>query len=569
MNKKTKNLTWKIHPTSNDAVSVRVSYSPADDDTIAMAAYAVGRRDGVRLTEYGGTFKKVAKSDQEIEVVEKILISKIMRKINQKGNKQIGRQPEVGIFTVALQDFTEAEQLSLLCSPDWSRSTFKNYLTYARKNIFPLLDKFGMDITHEEMASIVGEMIQKAVKNKRGYGSEAYSKQGTVQNHIIAFNFIYKKLSALSPRDLPDIRLPESLGGKMPQREQIKSIPEVVRVKFCELLIKNIHLEHTLGAVLMMTGMLRTSEACALYFKDIKIDPSGNFASYFVNKQIQNGEIVPFLKSKNAYRRIILPQFAVSCIQKRREHLLGLGFIDGEIDEMLVVSRENNHKKAINPGGLSHFVRKLLIKSGFTRRNWADAEKTMEEEPDVMEDGSQIKDLSAYVLRRMGCTLLVNGCGLNSALVDLLMGHKLPHHEKNRWSLYMRQPENFRIIAQKLERVIYHPDYSNNPKFRPVTLASDQPVASMVDHQEFVLIVDEGGFSGRLQIDARELGESIFIRVPKNSLQNIEASLGQRPERAVLPVIGVVREEETYRSWVKQVGEIDFELNSESGDWDA
>lgn len=548
-------------PESKICVEVRVR-RPNDKD-ILVVGYAISKKTNQKMSKQPDASMQIT-SVLELESAEKLVASRIRQKYDAVTKSILGavESDEQSFFSGYFGALSPEEWLDI-CSPSWEAATTrKNNISYIVNQILPILDKYGPDVTAEELKSIPGRLAEIASKNPISRGDSEYSLRTSVRQNVQNFNNLYRRAQHSSGGRLPDIVIPEVEGEKLPQREQIKSIPGEVRVKFSQLLWRLSHHGLSLGAVLMLTGMLRTGEACAPKFGDFDIKENGQYMLYCVEKQVADGKIVPALKTKNAYRRAIFPHFTVVCVEKRKQYLREKGYSDAEIGEMYVVSKAYDPTQLEDPKQLSKFVRKLLIKAGFTQKDLDLAEETMRNDPDIMEDGTAIEDLCAYVLRRAGCTLLVNACGLPRALVDLLMGHELSREEKTKWKLYVQKPENYGVIAEMLERVIFVPDHSYHPKFRPVALNENAKYkSSSVDQQGFVIKnTSEQHRTGVLKISGREPGQPIILRVRKNRVQInhvISENFLERHTEA-FAVVGKVLEREVYEKYVKSADSIDL-----------
>ena len=105
----------------------------------------------------------------------------------------------------------------------------------------------------------------------------------------------------------------------------------------------------------------------------------------------------------------------------------------------------------------------------------------MQVEPDMDDGGNALTDVTAYLLRRSGCTYLCNCASvplpdgrsvMPHGLVDALMGHRL-RNEDAWWADWIKREDNWPVIAQVLEGIILDPDHSAHPAF-----ASALPIVS-------------------------------------------------------------------------------------------
>ena len=100
-------------------------------------------------------------------------------------------------------------------------------------------------------------------------------------------------------------------------------------------------------------------------------------------------------------------------------------------------------------------------------------ELVVQAEPDMDDGGNALTDVTAYLLRRSGCTYLCNCTAvplpdgrsvMPHGLVDALMGHRL-RSEDAWWADWIKREDNWAVIAQVLEGIILDPDHSAHPAF--------------------------------------------------------------------------------------------------------
>ena len=399
----------RLHPTAINNISVRVNYTYYDDGSIRLSGYLVNAKDGVRLDcDIHGTTK--AKSPSHLKDKEKYLIGRLITQYQNvtkaKPSVALSEKP----FSQAFDSLSEEQKLSL-CPSSWTSShTRKQGLAYFSNTMLSLLDQYGLGIDAKELSTIIEEMKKRAAKNGNSKGNPYITDQKITQ-HLKDFNTLYGRLRVLCPDyALPEIEFLVPSGIKKYQAEQCKALPFPVIIRFAAELMSSIRNGLTMGGVIMLTSMVRTSEACAPRFKDILL--YDNFAVYGVLWQSDGAVVIPDLKSNAAYRIIVLPKFALDAIKARKAHLKELGFTDNEIETMPVVSLPDDPTNPAPPNKLSAYIREQLSKIYCTNEYWNAVESTMLIEKDMEYDGKTAStDASAYVLRRNGCRLVTTaGC---------------------------------------------------------------------------------------------------------------------------------------------------------------
>lgn len=146
----------------------------------------------------------------------------------------------------------------------------------------------------------------------------------------------------------------------------------------------------------------------------------------------------------------------------------------------------------------------------------------MQVEPDMDDGGNALTDVTAYLLRRSGCTYLCNCASvplpdgrsvMPHGLVDALMGHRL-RNEDAWWADWIRREDNWPVIAQVLEGIILDPDHSAHPVF-----ASALPIVSpQVCHVTQSYVVPQSALPGStITITVRcHDCDRVDVRLPKH-----------------------------------------------------
>lgn len=427
------------------------------------------------------------------------------------------------IYSTLYSNLTAEEKRSL-CPSTWvAQRTIEGGLAYFTHTMLPLLDALGTDITASDRQEITDKIVAQASTHGRGSQNRVLALS-TADRHIYDFNRLYSNFRLLSKSSnhfLPEIELPRLILSRAPETEQIKSLPPAVLQSFCNLLAENIDNPLTAGAVMMLAGMLRTGEACAVRWKDINYSSDNQFANYTVTKQVVRNRLTNILKTRQSARLVILPSFAVSLLEKIFYNLVQSVAESQPVGQMFIVSGRMGDDGIINPDLLSAYIKDLLIKAGLSEQSWSGLEQVMRDEPDYDADGTAESDPSAYILRRTGCTLYINMAGVDPDLIDLMMGHKLYTGQDKVWKSYLGCVDNQAIVAAKMERVIFHPEHSKNPACSPIVIDGTENMysspVSYVSHK----IKSTQKIKVRVTVRCEEPAEPLVLRTSAKRISNI------------------------------------------------
>lgn len=556
MRKKKTTHATKVLPTPVSGVKAKINYQSYEDGSTSLSGYLVDAKTGIRH-DCDIKATTVAAVETQMREKEQFLIGRMVKAYQDvtkiKPSVELTDQP----YSQAYRSLSEKEREEL-CLRSWRAATTKKQgLAYFATTMLPLLDSVGLEIDAIAKNEIL-EKMQQAAEAHGNFGGNPFATAEKVAQHARAFNWMYQILRELRPEyGLPEIVLPISTKSKNIQAEQCKALPIEIRVKFAAILLKLISNGLAMGGILMLTAMPRTAEACAPVFGDIVF--CGDYAVYGVLCQ-SNGEVkVADLKSKASYRIIILPKYAVDALQMRMDWLREQGFTDEEIQKLPVVSSANDPRLMASPNDLSAYLRGLLSLLGCGKNYWEAVDEVMLAEPDMDGNKKPSRDPSAYVLRRNGCTLCCNICGMHPDLVDALMGHKLSKHCKKQWDRYIRRPENWPIIAEQMERVIYDPRHSANPAFKPILLQGGMEYISGSDQMRFCFVADPEGdaIEVELVVETLETGDGVVLEAPNKGVKG-EVRAFDRDENDYIPILGAVQDETVYMEMIWEVDSLDL-----------
>lgn len=547
----------EVLPTPIPDVKAKINCQYYTDGSVALSAYLIDAKTGIRHDADIKAGTKAAVIEQLPEKMQ-FLVGRMTQEYQKTVRQAVSVKLSSKPYSQAYESLTDEERISL-CPTTWrAPSTRKHGLAYFAHTMLPLLDSIGLNIDAIDCGNILADM-QKAAEqsgNFRGNPAAAYAKAA---QHAKDFNFLYPRLCNLRPQyGLPDIVLQILCQKQSVQPEQCKAMPEAIRVKLAAVLLRLIPNGLALGGVLMLTAMPRTAEACAPTFGDIVFFDT--YAVYGVLWQSDGKVRIQDLKSKSSFRAIILPKYAVDALRMRMAWLRDQGFSDEEILKLPVVSAANDPTQMASPNALSAFLRLLLSLLGFTSDYWAAVHSIMNLEPDLNHDKTPLQDPTAYVLRRNGCTMCCNVCGMDPDLVDALMGHALRQGSKTDWKRYICRPDNWPLIAEQLERVIYHPDHSANPAFLPIIIRPDMDVCTLKSGNQsyqFAAPPDKA-VDVEIQVDTLEAGDPIiFSAESENTQVSVEPIiLGNSNDST--PILGVIHKRSYYEALIKSANDINL-----------
>ena len=309
----------------------------------------------------------------------------------------------------------------------------------------------------------------------------------TANAHINAANLLYEASRHLLPQyDLPPIEIPLFIARGVVPPEQAKALPRDDLVRLAELIrLDAAETPLAASAALMMASMLRPAEACPKYGEIIDC---GDYGVYAALHNVAGGERIASMKTRNAYRQVILPKYAMDIVLECREALQKQGYGDSEINDAYVAHHPQDIHRPADPRDISRYVKNKLELLGYNSTYWCGMELVAQTEPDADERGNALTDVTAYLLRRSGCTYLCNCTSvplpdgrsvMPHGLVDALMGHRL-RGEDAWWAEWIRREDNWPIIAQVLEGIILDPNHSAHPAYAPALPTVSSQVCHVV-----------------------------------------------------------------------------------------
>ena len=389
-------------------------------------------------------------------------------------------------YAQAYAELKSANVLHQLCPVEWrAESTRRAALTYYERRSIPLI-QLMLDRMGDPLALQEAQQEYLALARSRTDRGEANAIE-TANAHINAANLLYEASRHLLPQyDLPPIEVPLFAAGGVVPPEQVKALPRDDLVRLAELIrLDSTETPLAAGAALMLCCLLRPAEVCPRYGEIIDF---GSFGVYAAVHNVSSGKRVSTMKTRNAYRQIVLPKYVMDIVRNSREALRRQGYSDEDIKDAYIVPHRQDIHRPADPRDISRYIKNKLELLGYNSTYWCGMELVAQTEPDADERGNALTDVTAYLLRRSGCTYLCNCTSvplpdgrsvMPHGLVDALMGHRL-RGEDAWWAEWIRREDNWPIIAQVLEGIILDPDHSAHPAYAPALPTVSSQVCHVV-----------------------------------------------------------------------------------------
>ena len=424
--------------------------------------------------------------------------------------------------------------------------------TYFENRILHRLDALGMEADSADLAEIKDALVEKALKSKHSNGDPVTANK-SVSQYLLRVNWLLKQLYELNSALPPRLFNTEGI-DTLPMTDQVKYIPDDIRVKFAYLLTKIPHYGLAMGAGLMETGGTRTAEACAVRIGDISL--RDGYVVIPILYQIKNGNRIPRLKTDAAYRYCICGSLMHHLIVQRMDYLSSLGYSSEEIAEMPLVSYPDDPCRYADPSGLSAFIKELLQLCGFQKANFRLIAALTRREPDLDSDGVPDTDVSAYALRRDWAGRAIHICGMASADVDYLMGHKNSDTKEKDYTNYDVQSD----IARQLECHIFLPEYSRHPYYNAICPAPGKTI-DLTGYSAYRITAGEEPIEVTLRVTTGESGNRVDFITDGTVISLPEPQTGAKDAprlRENRPVISPVTSSDQYQKWIEEAEQIDI-----------
>lgn len=586
MPRKRKEVLRKTVPTKNGRLTIVVfvrERKVKNGNDYYTEAYDINaeRVTGVSTQE----FRAASSCYSEEEVIARV----IARTIEKFESKEIIPHEKID-YAAAFATIPE-EAYDALCLPSWGRSVRRSALTFFAKNSIAIIQTIldasvisedTLRKAQEDIVNIVKGHQHNREKLMQTKDTEDASEQGiaaaetrldasakkTADRRIFELNIIYQASRLLLPEyDLPPIQIPRILLDKVVPVEQCKALPRDFLVGLAAIFTSEAERSpFAAGGSLMLCSMLRPTEACAPKFGSI-LD-FGTFGVYAVRTEVDSAtiEVVDALKNDASRRTIIIPTFAMAVLRLRKAYLVQKGLTEEEVNNAYVVSKDDKPFTPISPRELSFYVKSQMDFLGCGDSFWQSVSMLMAYEPDVDEQGLELADPTAYALRRSGCSYLMNCAAAPRlsgekiplfVLVDILMGHKL-HTQDAKWKTWVNRQDNWALIAQMLETIVFDPAHSAHPAFAPADTAL---FPEKICHSVQRLYVPEGSGQVTITIQAHST-DDIVVRLPQRGVASSYNQTILSKEASKMPVI----QEELERTFFeKAINDVKKKLSKERG----
>ena len=506
--KKQKNKRWvQVYSTTIRNVALKVNFCTNHKTNItSLNGYLIDVKTRIRHD----ADVSVSTSVQDARDIDRMVKVLIARATAVYEKKCTAATPDGTAGLTKIYNSLSASDTALLCPPKMlAASSRRHTLSYFRSFCMKV-DALGIAICQEnagQIAKLIRDMTESSKKSKGTTVTET-----TILQHIRAVEWQLDRLAEIRP-DAPikPLILPRDRAKSVaPEAEQQKYIGEAATVLTVATLRRLVGNGLSLGGILMLLGMARTAEACAPKFGEIVL--RDDYAVIAIVWQADGTTRIADLKTDNSYRLIILPKIAAEAIRARMAYLRELGYTDGQIRDMPAVSAERDPTTQASPAALRAFLLSILTRAMALDDSYWDAVKIqMSEEPDMDAYGIPSTDVTAYIAR-------CSGCDMDPLLVDAMMGHAPPKGDKANRDSYLRQPDNWPVVAQMTERIVYDPDRTTNPAFAQTHLAPGVSGRSNQTNIGFTFSADE---ACTIEITAQtaEIGGNITIETDGEILE--------------------------------------------------
>lgn len=452
--------------------------------------------DGKRVSGISPVRRKVC-SQEELDIKIEEAAAAVLKKI--KPRKQAAEQKtnnggldEDSPWVIA---FRTAKRKNVFIWK-WGLSTIERYLSYFERNILPVIQHVEIEdeFTEEDRVALLNMLFNKCIQNGRSH-KNLDNAIAVADEWLYVGQVIIDELRNIDS-SLPYIFLHDNTPRKTRrQREQTKALPIEVHIAVraeCERLLP---VDPRMARALMIleAGGPRTAEAAAVNASDTR-----DFGKYnlivSIGFQETKGERSPILKTDNAYRKIVIDEYASDFI-KRANLLIGEG---------------SKTSAPVSSDKLRNTVKKILLQNGCNEEYFKAAQKTLSRYPTFDKEGNPENDVVAYCLRRSRQNIWSNICGLTRSEQDYLLGHKPPRNQKK---FYDKDPKAFEAVVKKLKRckLIVGPD----PNVDVIEIDDDSEV-SVAERSTMICNTGEESVLVWLSMDANEPGDIITITTDGN-----------------------------------------------------
>ena len=376
----------------------------------------------------------------------------------------------------------------------WNREVNRRWLLYFKNNVLPKLQEYVSTAFTVQDREELREAIIEGISNKGNSKAGQTTVLNTAYANLAASQKVYDAMRRTDPT-LPLITLSPESRLRQIRQEQVKALPDEVRIQFAQDLVSTAETlpKQTLCAVLMFAGAFRTAEAAGVDpWTDITFTDFG--CTVTILFQEKDGARCPTLKTNNAYRTVVIPAGPTSVIRSCLGHL----------------TRPTSPQPLMKADALSAWVKDELSKFiSDSTLFWEQVYDLAYLYPDKGTDGNYSCDVTAYVLRRDCASRWRNKCGLTQDEIDYLLGHESATTTVARPDY--RLPSEQQLLSAKMERDTLFPSGALNPSLTPISLCADQD-NDYIAYEDFSFVNDSGEeLYLKINIYAEEAGSTICI----------------------------------------------------------
>lgn len=510
---------------------------PKKDNNITVIGTAIHASDGIRVDGIQ-PIRHNAKTKEDIEFAQSVVVNKITEKIELKQRQKAMAPYEgkhISYKSLLVKTFLDLFGADIDTSRidnahiihPWAPSTQKACVTYFFRNILPQIQdtEIKSDFSAVEKEDLIKCLTQKALKRMENKEDIEEARNIAVR-HMNDADRIYSEMRYHEP-SLPAIDLRCDVKRRRKKTEQLKRLPFIIHKKFRELVEMAIAEEPYMAraAVLMDSAGARSGEAAATWF-GWHID-YGEYMVVKILSQEEKGKRIDRLKSKDAYRCVVLDEWGTVMVRKCNN----------------IIGKEAlTEESPIIDTALSAWVRSKLREAGCTDDYLREAYMDMELNPEYTADGKPIRDIAAHICRRNRASIWRNYCGYTQEELDYCLGHK---NVKKRFEKENPLAEGtFKVLAQKNSHYDMFPSLSISPKHRPIALMGEE--SKEIPPFDEVRIQNTSDYHVIIKIDAlaMEAGETIVIDMHRDGVPEfVDRTVSNRGKRMNAYIVGTLQNE--------------------------
>lgn len=505
---------------------------PNKDNNITVIGTAIHASDGIRVDGIMPA-RHNAKTKDDLEFAQSVVVSKITEKIEFAQKRESMSSHErtklsykslivKTFFDLFGSDIDDSRIDNVHNIYPWAPSTQKACVVYFYRNILPKIQECEVesDFTGVEKEDLIKALTQKALKRMENKDDVDEARIIAIR-HLNDADRIYAEMRYHEP-SLPAINLRCDVKRIRKKTEQIKCLPFMIHKKFRLLIESSIAEEPYMAraAILMDSAGARSGEAAATWSG--WHEDYGEFMVIKILSQEEKGKRIERLKSKDAYRCVVLDEWGTVMVRKCND----------------IIGKEAlTEESPIIDTDLSAWVRCKLREAGCTDDYLRDAYADMESNPEYNADGKPIRDIAAHICRRNRASIWRNYCGYTQQELDYCLGHK---SAKKKFEKENPLSEGtFKALAQKNAHYDMFPDLSISPKHRPIALVGGE--SREIPPFDEVRIRNTSDHHIIVKIDAlaMEAGETIVIDMPRDGAPEfVDRTVSNGGKRMSAYVIG-------------------------------